>query len=90
MTRKVRVELPVLLYVDVEIEDLAANTPPENAAKARVWRWIGQPGAEEGVDLPAPSYLGLSAGRIYPSDHAWCDSSGKFSVADEDLDVSTG
>lgn len=83
MTGKVRVELPVLLYVDVKVGDLGPNGSVPEAAKARVWRWLGEPGAEEGVDVPAASHLGLSAARLYPSDHSWCDSSGAFTVVDD-------
>lgn len=77
--KKVRLELPVLLYVDLKIEATATLTE----IKAKLWEWLGHPGEERGLTIPAHAGLGFSHARIYPSDVDACDSARDLAVVDK-------
>lgn len=80
----VRVELPVLLYVDVDLPPGTSRGLGEELAKNAVFKWLGDPGMEEGVDVAVmgESSRILSSARVYPSDHDSIDSMGNFTVVD--------
>lgn len=92
MTKTVRVELPVLLYVDIEftVQD-ERERPSWGAAKQRIWDLLGEPGEERGISICRIAdgtkdcgVGGLAHARIYPSDHTFCDSDERFFVIGSD------
>lgn len=92
MTKTVRVELPVLLYVDIEftVQD-KREQPSLDAAKQRIWDLLGEPGEERGISICRIAdgtkdcgVGGLAHARIYPSDHDFCLSDRRFCLIDEE------
>jgi hypothetical protein len=82
----VRVELPVMLYVDVDLNKAAdKGQSPLDAAKEAIYYWLGRPGEEQGdtINDGALEHLGLSHARIYPSDLDICDTEKHFAVVDD-------
>jgi hypothetical protein len=75
---KVRVELPVLLYADVEVPDGLTNGALKEAAKGVLQEIFGEVEDERGFDTKVP----LANSKIYVSDHFFADSYGKFDVVD--------
>jgi hypothetical protein len=64
----IRVEVPVLLYADVQIDDdLGADGSAVAAAKKLVYGWLGAPGEETGIALPSPGPT-ITRVRLY-TDH---------------------
>ena len=81
-SKTVRVELPVLLYVDLEIQTEPGESDIE-AAQQVLFDQLGEPGEEIGinVDLGFGSY-----GRLYPSNLDFCDSRKHSKIVDVNED----
>jgi len=94
LTKTVRVELPVMLYVDLDFTVMDERDEISiDALRQRVWDILGEPGSEQGINIQRVpdgqkecGVDGASHARIYATDHDWCDSEGMMEVVSISMD----